>query len=56
LKIEQFFAVAMDRHMVPRLTNPQPNHYINYATLSADPQLVIPNIISADKEHALPCL
>jgi hypothetical protein len=55
LKIE-FFAIAGDQHMVPRLYNPHPNYYINYATLPADPQLVTPYIISTDKNMLLPCL
>jgi hypothetical protein len=53
LKIEQFFAVAGYWHTVPFLSNPQPNHYIDYATMHADPQLLTHEIISTDKGHAV---
>jgi hypothetical protein len=52
LKMEQFFAIAGDQHTVC-LSNPQPNHYIDYTTPPADPQILIPEIISTDKGHAV---
>ena len=52
LKIEQFFAIARDQHTVPFLSNPQPNHYINYAIPPGDPQLLTPEITSTDKGYA----
>ena len=51
LKIEQFFAIAGHQLTVCCLSNPQPNHYIDYATRPADPQLLTPEIISTDKGH-----
>jgi hypothetical protein len=53
LKIGQFFAVAGDQLTVHCLSNPQPNHYIDYATLPADPQFLMPEIISTDKGHVV---
>jgi hypothetical protein len=53
LNIERFFAVAGDQHTVPFLSNPQPNHYINYTTPPADPQVLMPEITSTDKGHAV---
>ena len=53
LKMEQFFAISGDQHTVPFLSNQQPNHYIDYATPPADPQLLTPEIISTDKGHAV---
>jgi hypothetical protein len=53
LKIEQFFAVAGDQHTVCCLSTHTPNHYIDYATPPADPQLLTPEIISTDKGHVV---
>ena len=53
LKTEQFFAIAGDQLTVRCLSNPQPNHYTDYATRSADPQFLTPEIISTDKGHVV---